>query len=81
MGRINRDVASLLVSIMSEPSAIEKTFESIALPGFPKPFSYEQQLGKLMHDGDALSEAALDATYAILQQCTPGMSTSLSDEP
>jgi len=73
VGRINRaDVASLLVAMLSEPKATKKTFEAISLPQFPKPLSYDQQLSRLVSDGQEISEETLDCTYALMQQCTPG---------
>lgn len=73
VGRINRaDAASLLVAMSNEPNARNKTIEAIALPNFPTPISYADQLARLADDGTEISDSALEATYAILQQCTPG---------
>ena len=73
VGRISRaDAASLLVAMSNEANARSKTIEAIALPNFPTPVSYADQLNRLADDGTEISDSALEATYAILQQCTPG---------
>mmetsp|Transcript_21885 Transcript_21885/g.28669 ORF Transcript_21885/g.28669 Transcript_21885/m.28669 type:complete len:359 (-) Transcript_21885:194-1270(-) len=73
VGRINRnDVASLLVSMLFETKATGKTFEAIAQANYPKPRTYDLQLSRLLLDGEEMSDAALEATYSILQQLVPG---------
>ncbi|CAM9204896.1 unnamed protein product [Heterosigma akashiwo] len=73
VGRTSRrDAASLLAAMLFEPGAAGKTFEAIAVAGLPKPRSYADQLGRLLPDGEAVPEAALLATYALLQQLVPG---------
>lgn len=79
VGRINRgDVAELLTRLVFEPAAAGRTFEAIALPGYPKPREFGLQLERLQPDGalwagDALDQqAVLDAQYALLQQLVPG---------
>lgn len=74
VGRISpADTASLLVDALLDGSSAMKTFESIALPGFPKPQSYTDQFTRLTEDGaPPPTEDALAAQYALLQQLVPG---------
>lgn len=77
VGRINRkDVASILVDVLSTPEATGKTFEAIAIAGYPKPVSLGPALGRLYKDGEAPAGAedtdALFATYTAMQQLLPG---------
>jgi len=75
VGRINRrDVASILVDVLSTPEATGKTFEAIALAGYPKPVSLGPALERLYKDGEepANSDEVLFATYATMQQLLPG---------
>eukprot|EP00960_Hanusia_phi_P025295 742826-Hanusia_phi.AAC.2 len=75
VGRINRqDVAQLLVQALLEEAARGKTFECVALPGYPAPKSLTLQLSRLKADGDASvsNPEVLDAQYALLQQLVPG---------
>ena len=74
VGRINRkDVAQLLVDVLGEPQASNKTFEVITLAGYPKATSIRKSLEKLRRDGDGeQSFDGLLATYAAMQQLLPG---------
>ena len=74
VGRINRqDVASLLVDILFEKASSGKTFEAIAIPEYPKPASYAEQLNRFRSDAaGGVNEDEVDATYAIMQQLVPG---------
>ena len=75
VGRINRkDVANILVDVLSTPEATGKTFEVIAVAGYPKPTSLGPALDRLYKDGEATtgSEEALFATYTMMQQLLPG---------
>ena len=79
VGRINRaDVADLLTRMLFEPEAVGTTFETIALPGYPVPRGFGQQLARLGRDGDVgktapdAAQAVLDAQYALMQQLVPG---------
>ena len=75
VGRMNRkDVASLLVDVLSLPEATGKTFEVVGLAGYPRPASIAPSLARLYRDGDALlaSEENLMATYVTMQQLLPG---------
>jgi len=74
VGRINRqDVATLLVDILFEKSSSGKTFEAIAVPEYPKPVSYAEQLGRFKSDDSGgIDEREVDATYALMQQLVPG---------
>jgi hypothetical protein len=81
VGRINRrDVARILVDILSTPEATGKTFEafSIANSGgyYPPAHALGPALSRLVpdaHDGGrGLGEEAIRATYALLQQLLPG---------
>ena len=79
VGRINRaDVADLLTRMLFEPEAAGTTFETIALPGYPVPRGFGQQLARLCRDGDVdktapdAAQAVLDAQYALMQQLVPG---------
>lgn len=74
VGRISRsDAAKLLVDCLYEASACGKTFEALALPGFPSPASLNDQFARLKKDIEpALDENGLFAVYSILQQIVPG---------
>jgi len=75
VGRINRkDVANILVDVLSTPEATGKTFEVIAVAGYPKPTSLGPALDRLYKDDEAStgSEEALFATYTMMQQLLPG---------
>ena len=74
VGRINRqDVASLLVDVLFEEASSGKTFEAIAVPEYPKPISYTQQLSRFQSDASGvIDESTVDTTYALMQQLVPG---------
>lgn len=73
VGRICRkDVAKVLVDVLSIPEAVDKTFEVMSVADYPPPRSLRPALSRLTPDGDALSEATVEATYHILQQLLPG---------
>jgi hypothetical protein len=61
-----------------ESAAAGRTFETIALPGYPTPRDFGLQLQRLTPDADLTpadglnQQAALDAQYALLQQLVPG---------
>jgi len=76
VGRINRkDVADILVDVLSAPEATGKTFEAIALAGYPKGDSSSLRLSldrlRLDADGPPPLESVA-ATYAAMQQLLPG---------
>lgn len=81
VGRICRaDVASLLIDTVLQPDAVGKTFEAIAMAGYPKPRSLENQLQRLQYDADGpLDEEAVVAAYSIMQQLVPGESMQPND--
>lgn len=84
VGRINRrDVASILVDVLSLPEATGKTFEVVGLAGYPKPISLGAALERLHKDGGEggyngytdqsyAQEDILFATYSTMQQLLPG---------
>ena len=74
VGRISRlDAAKLLCDCLHEPASCGRTFEALALPGFPYPTSLADQLTRLKRDAEpGLDENALFATYSLLQQIVPG---------
>jgi len=74
VGRISpADVASLLVDALLDSSSAMKTFEAIAVPGYPKPKAYTDQFSRLAVDGTPQpDEDSLFAQYALLQQLVPG---------
>jgi uncharacterized protein YbjT (DUF2867 family) len=75
VGRINRsDVAKILVDLLSTPEATGKTFEVIALAGYPRPVSPGPALERLYKDSDkdGPSDEMVAATYAAMQQLLPG---------
>ena len=80
VGRTNpSDLASVLVAALEEPAARGKTFEMFTLAGYAE---RRDGLGPVLEglapDMDdsknaiPLDEAAVAATYAVLQQCLPG---------
>jgi uncharacterized protein YbjT (DUF2867 family) len=73
-GRIHRkDVATLLVDVLSEPDACGKTFEVLALAGYPPPISLKPSLSRLKLDSEGLpSIQEIEASYHVLQQLLPG---------
>ena len=83
VGRINRlDVSKILVDILCTPEATGKTFEGFTLANnanegyYPPSPSLGPALSRLVPDsingGKGVSEDAVRATYAILQQLLPG---------
>jgi hypothetical protein len=73
VGRTNRgDLARLLVRLLAEPSAAQKTLECFTIPYYPEPLNYKDQLSRLVNDGVAIDETSLAIEYAILQQLIPG---------
>jgi hypothetical protein len=78
VGRINRkDVAKILVDILSTPEATGKTFEAFSIAnseGYYPPSAYlGPALSRLVPDArGGLSEDAVRATYALMQQLLPG---------
>mmetsp|Transcript_27537 Transcript_27537/g.40683 ORF Transcript_27537/g.40683 Transcript_27537/m.40683 type:complete len:378 (+) Transcript_27537:57-1190(+) len=74
VGRINRkDVAHLLVDILSTPDATGKTFEAFTLAGYSPAASISPALKKLKKDCEGPPDLEmLEATYSTLQQLLPG---------
>ena len=81
VGRINRmDVAKILVDILSTPEATGKTFEAFSIANsegyYPPAPTLGPALSRLVPDsqngGTGLSEDAVRATYALMQQLLPG---------
>lgn len=74
VGRINRkDVASVLVDVLTTPEACGKTFEVNGVPGYPVPRSIAPALARLKTDQEGgLTPAEIAATFAIMQQLLPG---------
>lgn len=73
-GRINRkDVAKILVDVLSLPGASGKTFEVITLAGYPPAATIGAALERLVPDTEGEpSPEKLAATYAAMQQLLPG---------
>ena len=73
-GRMHRkDVATLLVDVLSTPEATGKTFEAITLAGYPPANSIRTALARL--DLDVKGEPSMQqlaATYTAMQQLLPG---------
>ena len=75
VGRTNRrTLAAFLADLVQTNDADGKTFECFALAGYPPGKDISLQLQRLSPDGSSSlkSEAALDATYDLLQQLVPG---------
>jgi uncharacterized protein YbjT (DUF2867 family) len=74
VGRINRqDLAKVLVDVLSAPEAAGKTFEVIALAGYPKSNAIGPALSRLYNDKDGLPPLdSIVATYNAMQQLLPG---------
>jgi hypothetical protein len=87
VGRIHRqDVAQVLVGVLSTPEASGKTFEVLGLAGYPPARSIAPALERLVKDDStstststttstttcSISEAQLEANFALLQQLLPG---------
>lgn len=76
VGRLNRrDLARVLVDVLSYPEATGKTFEVVGVAGYPQPLSLGPALSRLYKDSDprASSEDAVFATYTAMQQLLPGV--------
>lgn len=77
VGRINRrDVAKILVDLLSESQAVGKTFEGFSIKGYLSTASVGVALSLLSDDsaGKYLHPDSLTATYAAMQQLLPGES-------
>ena len=75
VGRINRkDVASVLVDVLSTQEALGKTFEVIGLAGYPPAGSIAPALSKLKKDSIGITEEEIQSAYLMLQQLLPGES-------
>jgi len=75
VGRISRaDLAALVRQLLAEPGASGKTFETLAVAGYPRSSDYSKILAKLRRDDDPspIDEVAVAATYDVLQQLLPG---------
>ena len=73
VGRICRkDVAKVLVDVLSIPEAVDKTFEVMTVADYPPPRSLRPALRRISADGDAVLEAMVEATYHVMQQLLPG---------
>lgn len=74
VGRINRkDVADVLVDVLSTPEATGKTFELFGLAGYTKQLNLGTALSTLLSDEQGLpSMESIAATYAAMQQLLPG---------
>lgn len=74
VGRIHRrDVATLLVDVLSEKEATGKTFEVIGLCNYPKARSMTPSLERLRRDDEGpVPQEIVSATYATMQQLLPG---------
>lgn len=74
VGRINRkDVAKVLVDVLTCPEAVGKTFEMFGLAGYPPPTDLNQALARLKPDAEGLpSTEELAASYSAMQQLLPG---------
>ena len=82
VGRINRkDVAKMLVDVLTTPQATGKTFEMVGLAGYPPPSS-STGIGKLLETlktdkeltatSSSSSMESLESTYNLMQQLLPG---------
>jgi len=65
------DEVSFLVALLSEPAAVGKTVEALAVSGLSFPSSYNQLQERLWSDATG-PEAVLDATCGIIQQLVAG---------
>lgn len=73
VGRINRkDVAKVLCDVLTLTEACDKTFEIIGLAGYPAPLDIGPALARLKTDVEGVSEAEVEAMYALQQQLLPG---------
>lgn len=73
VGRIHRkDVAKVLCDALSTPEACNKTFEVLGVAGYPPPRTIGPALERLVTDEVGLTEAQVEANFALLQQLLPG---------
>ncbi|GAX21496.1 hypothetical protein FisN_4Hh558 [Fistulifera solaris] len=74
VGRINRkDVARILVDALTTPSAVGKTFEVVAVAGYPPATTMETALSRLRTDQEGPpSDEIINAVYHTMQQLLPG---------
>jgi hypothetical protein len=73
VGRINRkDVATVLVDVLSMEEACDKTFEVVGLAGYPPQRNIAPALARLKNDAQDLTEAEVVASFSIMQQLIPG---------
>jgi hypothetical protein len=73
VGRINRkDVATVLVDVLSAEEACDKTFEVVGLAGYPPPRNIAPALARLKPDNEVITEEEVAASFAIMQQLVPG---------
>jgi hypothetical protein len=73
VGRINRkDVATVLVDVLSTPEACDKTFEVVGLAGYPPARSLAPALERLKSDKEELTPEEVYATFSVMQQLLPG---------
>lgn len=74
VGRINRkDVASILVDVLTTPEAAGKTFEVMCLSGYPKGLSVGRSLANFHKDSEGpLPLETVAAAYSAMQQLLPG---------
>ena len=73
VGRINRkDVATLLVDVLSASEATGKTFEVVGLASYEPPRNIGVLLEALKTDKEGLKEEAVESTYQMMQQLLPG---------
>ena len=74
VGRIHRkDVAQVLVDVLSTPEATGKTFEVTGLSGYPQATTIRPTLERLLTDKEGLpSKEYVTATYNAMQQLLPG---------
>lgn len=57
---------------MTTPEACDKTFEVLALAGYPPPRTIAPALERLRTDSEGLTDVQLETNFALLQQLLPG---------
>lgn len=73
VGRTNKeDLARFLIRLLTEPLASSKTIECFTLPYYQPPKSYNDQLSRMVNDGEVIDDNSLAVQYALLQQLLPG---------
>jgi NAD(P)H-binding len=81
VGRLHRrDLAKVLVDVLSTPEATDKTFEVVGIAGYPRAsLGIGPALARLKKDSDctegttsSISDELLFATYTAMQQLLPG---------